>query len=420
MNPLPKHALNEAGTSQHPLNLLLLSPLLKNAMPTPSLKPINLEGNARLSDRQYLGNQPSALIPNLQLESDNNPVSRPEPKIALKTLSGKGTTENSSLLDLKLGEILSPSKKILKMQSFQSRRSWSESEDKKIIEMVEKHGLNWSLLSRLVGGSRTGKQIRDRYLNKLNPGIKNNKWTSEEDALLLRLYKIHGRKWSKISKQMPGRSEVMVKNRFYSKFSKAFEGNAENLTKNDDQDQLKEVLKYNRNGHKEDAMDRESLRNSVGSRGSGADFEVSCSSCFGSENEGFESESLNRKSKSGPRYKKDYLDEKNYSAHLEEISRIENENKNEASINRNGLADLTTMQREAVVSNNQEESIIKMEHVEDKGGGELDIEKIEVQIQEQIAKLERALEVSRAALSLVNILKSMSNQNSDVNKRNAR
>ena len=62
---------------------------------------------------------------------------------------------------------------------------------------------------------RTGKQIRDRYLNNLNPDIDDKEWTPEEDNMLLYLYYTWGKKWSKIATCLPGRSEGQVKNRFY-------------------------------------------------------------------------------------------------------------------------------------------------------------------------------------------------------------
>ena len=77
-----------------------------------------------------------------------------------------------------------------------------------------------------MGWSRTGKQIRDRYLNQLCPNINRKRWTLDEDDLLLQLYKIQGNKWCDISKQMPGRTEVMVKNRFYSRFREVLKGNS--------------------------------------------------------------------------------------------------------------------------------------------------------------------------------------------------
>jgi myb proto-oncogene protein len=37
-------------------------------------------------------------------------------------------------------------------------------------------------------GTKTGKQIRERYINKLDPKIKKEEWTEEEDLLLIQLY----------------------------------------------------------------------------------------------------------------------------------------------------------------------------------------------------------------------------------------
>ena len=76
---------------------------------------------------------------------------------------------------------------------------------------------------------RTGKQIRDRYLNILKPGAKKGDWTPQEDHLILSLYYQYGRKWSKISNYVPGRTEGQVKNRFYAHIQKkmlAIDGNA--------------------------------------------------------------------------------------------------------------------------------------------------------------------------------------------------
>jgi len=67
---------------------------------------------------------------------------------------------------------------------------------------------------------RTGKQIRDRYLNILRPNLKKGEWSTPEDALLVSLYYQLGHKWSSIAKYMPGRSEAQVKNRFYSHIKK--------------------------------------------------------------------------------------------------------------------------------------------------------------------------------------------------------
>jgi len=67
---------------------------------------------------------------------------------------------------------------------------------------------------------RSGKQIRDRYLNKLKPDINKSEWTVEEDEIVMDLCRKMGHKWSRISTFLPGRTEGQVKNRFYSHIKK--------------------------------------------------------------------------------------------------------------------------------------------------------------------------------------------------------
>ena len=88
--------------------------------------------------------------------------------------------------------------------------------------MIKKVGKNWKLLSEIIG-SKTGKQIRERFINKLDPKIKNEEWTDEEDRLILKYYSEVGSRWSEISKRLPGRPENKIKNRFYSFIQKNYD-----------------------------------------------------------------------------------------------------------------------------------------------------------------------------------------------------
>lgn len=67
---------------------------------------------------------------------------------------------------------------------------------------------NWVAISKQLPG-RTGKQIRERYLNKLDPSLKANPWTEEEDQKILQLYKEIGPKWSTIALEIKGRSVLL-------------------------------------------------------------------------------------------------------------------------------------------------------------------------------------------------------------------
>ncbi|KAH8064819.1 RNA polymerase II transcription regulator recruiting protein [Aureococcus anophagefferens] len=87
-------------------------------------------------------------------------------------------------------------------------------------EAVRKYaaeGLEWPEIAARVPG-RNSKQIRDRFYNKLAPGLKavSDPWTEREDALLYHSYQKWGSAWGQICLVVTGRSPNMVKNRWNS------------------------------------------------------------------------------------------------------------------------------------------------------------------------------------------------------------
>lgn len=101
------------------------------------------------------------------------------------------------------------------------RGKWSKKDDIDIINLVNKYGKNWSLIAKIFT-KRNGKQIRDRYMNVLDPQINKSKFTQYEDNLLIELYKQYGNKWSLLKEYFPGRTTDMIKNRFHSCLKKIF------------------------------------------------------------------------------------------------------------------------------------------------------------------------------------------------------
>jgi len=97
--------------------------------------------------------------------------------------------------------------------------AWDKDEDNKLLSLYEKYGKNWAAISKEMP-HRTGKQIRDRFLNSLDSKFERGKFTEEEDQAIIKYYKIYGNSWAKIAKKLKTRTGDMVKNRFYSSLKK--------------------------------------------------------------------------------------------------------------------------------------------------------------------------------------------------------
>lgn len=116
------------------------------------------------------------------------------------------------------------------------RRMWTPDEDRALINAVAQHGIGrWDRIAALVG-SRKDWQCCERWRNQLSPQISKEPWRPEEDEIILQCVALHGQRWSRIAKILPGRTGNSIKNRYHiltRRVSRTANSGSEGVTGND-------------------------------------------------------------------------------------------------------------------------------------------------------------------------------------------
>ncbi|PPQ92695.1 hypothetical protein CVT25_014002 [Psilocybe cyanescens] len=92
------------------------------------------------------------------------------------------------------------------------KTAWTPSEDKMLVDLFETYGPKWSAIARQIPG-RTDDACSKRYREALDPSLKKDQWTHEEDVLLMDTFNRIGGKWGKVGQELQ-RSGLGCRNRW--------------------------------------------------------------------------------------------------------------------------------------------------------------------------------------------------------------
>lgn len=80
-----------------------------------------------------------------------------------------------------------------------------------------------------------------RWHNQLNPGIKSEEWTDEEEKKLFSMHDKFGNRWAEIARELQGRTDNCIKNHFYSTLRKAVRRLNRFIANTKDRGEMKEI-----------------------------------------------------------------------------------------------------------------------------------------------------------------------------------
>ncbi|KAJ1991229.1 hypothetical protein GGI25_005388 [Coemansia spiralis] len=102
-----------------------------------------------------------------------------------------------------------------KLNPDMSRSKWTPEEDRVLTEAVMTYGEgDWQAVAACLD-NRTGQQVLHRWCKSINPAIRSGRWDRDEDIALLAAVRLYGvGQWTKISKHVPGRTDVKCRERY--------------------------------------------------------------------------------------------------------------------------------------------------------------------------------------------------------------
>uniref|UniRef100_A0A131YJY2 snRNA-activating protein complex subunit 4 n=1 Tax=Rhipicephalus appendiculatus TaxID=34631 RepID=A0A131YJY2_RHIAP len=104
--------------------------------------------------------------------------------------------------------------------------TFTEEENHRLQQLIsvctEGDDISWAQVSHFMG-SRSKKQVMNRYNRSLHPSMHHGRWTAQEDVMLLVAVKLYGDiSWTKVASMLPGRTGGQCRDRYKDNFAQRF------------------------------------------------------------------------------------------------------------------------------------------------------------------------------------------------------
>lgn len=103
---------------------------------------------------------------------------------------------------------------------------FSDEENHQLQQLIavctEGDGISWAQVSHFMG-SRSKKQVMNRYNRSLHPKMQHGRWTAQEDLMLLIAVKLYlDISWTKVATMLPGRTGGQCRERYMDNFAQHY------------------------------------------------------------------------------------------------------------------------------------------------------------------------------------------------------
>lgn len=93
---------------------------------------------------------------------------------------------------------------------------WTPEADAIVLNHVERFGAkSWGMPAAAMGSKVTARHVRERWLYALDPNINHAPFTADEDARIEELFIKSCGSWCVMAQNMPGRTDLQIKNRWH-------------------------------------------------------------------------------------------------------------------------------------------------------------------------------------------------------------